>query len=100
LNNLYFLNQVEVQIFQKKQHPNRQTAWTNLYVKNVPSNLTEADLAAMFSQFGEVLSLKLMTFSDEDANKDASSAKPHGVVSGASKGFGFVSYKEHEVGIF
>jgi polyadenylate-binding protein len=86
---------VEVEIFQKKQHPNRAN-WTNLYAKNVPTHMTEADVRAMFEEFGEVLSMKLMVYSEEDVAKDAASAKPHNLKAGASKGFGFVSYAEHE----
>jgi len=88
---------VVVQSFQKKQHPNRQAAWTNLFVKNIPAHLTEADLLTMFKEFGPVSSLKLMTYNENDAHKDATSVKPHGVVSGASKGFGFVAFDHHEV---
>lgn len=85
----------EVQIFQKKQHPTRAN-WTNLFVKNVPTHLTEGDLRAMFEEFGEVSSLKLMVYSEEDVAKDEASSKPHGLKAGASKGFGFVAYTEHE----
>jgi polyadenylate-binding protein len=86
---------IECEIFQKKAAPVRQTAWTNLFVKNVPTHLTESDLAAMFAEFGPITSLKLMTYNDDDAAADAASAKPHGVKSGASKGFGFVAFGEH-----
>eukprot|EP00614_Pseudopedinella_elastica_P002133 CAMPEP_0172612160 /NCGR_PEP_ID=MMETSP1068-20121228/31745_1 /TAXON_ID=35684 /ORGANISM="Pseudopedinella elastica, Strain CCMP716" /LENGTH=723 /DNA_ID=CAMNT_0013416305 /DNA_START=145 /DNA_END=2316 /DNA_ORIENTATION=- len=89
----------EVQLFQKKQHPNRAAHWTNLFVKNVPTHLKEADIREMFENFGEVQSLKLMVYSEEEVAKDAASAKPRGLVAGASKGFGFVSYGEHEVAV-
>eukprot|EP00615_Pteridomonas_danica_P006266 CAMPEP_0114356456 /NCGR_PEP_ID=MMETSP0101-20121206/20984_1 /TAXON_ID=38822 ORGANISM="Pteridomonas danica, Strain PT" /NCGR_SAMPLE_ID=MMETSP0101 /ASSEMBLY_ACC=CAM_ASM_000211 /LENGTH=694 /DNA_ID=CAMNT_0001498915 /DNA_START=30 /DNA_END=2114 /DNA_ORIENTATION=+ len=85
----------EVQIFQKKQHPTRAN-WTNLFVKNVPTDITEESLKAMFDEFGPVSSLKLMIYSEDDEAKDKASTKPHGIKAGGSKGFGFVSYDEHE----
>jgi len=97
---IFFIEQVVVQKFQKKQHPNRQTSWTNLYIKNIPvfsEHFTEDDLLAMFTKFGPVSSLKIMNFNDDDVIKDAASSKPRGVVSGASKGFGFVAFGQHEV---
>jgi len=87
---------VMVESFQKKEHPHRHTAWTNLFVKNIPTHLTEVHLLDMFKEFGPVSSLKLMTYNENDAHKDATSKKPHGVVSGASKGFGFVAFDHHE----
>ena len=50
---------VEVLPFQKKDAATRQTAWTNLYVKNVPTHLSEEDIKAMFAEAGNVTSLKL-----------------------------------------
>jgi polyadenylate-binding protein len=86
---------IQCAIYQKKAAPMRQTAWTNLFVKNVPTHMTEADLTALFAEYGALTSLKLMTYNDEEAAKDAASAKPHGVKSGASKGFAFVAFAEH-----
>ena len=96
----FLIQQVVVQKFQKKQHPDRQTSWTNLYIKNIPvfsEHFTEDDLLAMFTKFGPVSSLKIINFNDDDVIKDAASSKPRGVVSGASKGFGFVAFGQHEV---
>jgi polyadenylate-binding protein len=86
----------EVQAFSKKSAPLRANNWTNLFIKNIPTHLSEADLVAMFNEYGKVLSLKLMVVSDDEVAKDAASAKPRGIKAGASKGFGFASYEEHE----
>ena len=50
----------------------------NLYVGNLPYNLTESDLSSLFTPFGEVLSAKII--SDR--------------YSGQSKGFGFVEMSD------
>jgi RNA recognition motif-containing protein len=51
----------------------------NIYVGNLPYTLTEEDLKAAFSQFGEVSSASIIM--DR--------------MSGQSKGFGFVEMPEH-----
>jgi polyadenylate-binding protein len=87
---------VEIQTFQKKTAPQRAANWTNLFVKNVPTHLSESDLSAMFAEFGKVQSLKLMVYSEEEVAKEAAGGKGRGLVAGSSKGFGFVSFEEHE----
>lgn len=52
--------------------------WTNIYVKNIPKGWAEEQLKGAFTPFGEILSAVV--------NKDES---------GASRGFGFVCFKEH-----
>jgi len=89
-------SKVEIQAFQKKSAPQRASNWTNLYAKNVPTHLTEADLTAMFAEFGKLQSLKLMVYSDEEVAKDAASGKGRNLQAGASKGFAFINYEEHE----
>ena len=91
-----FGQKVEVLPFQKKTASERQTQWTNLYAKNVPTSVTEDELKAMFAECGNVTSLKLAVYTEDDVSKDAASAKPRGVKLGASKGFGFVAYETHE----
>jgi polyadenylate-binding protein len=51
----------------------------NVYVKDLDLSLTQKDLSERFSVFGNILSVKLETFSD-----------------GSSKGFGFVQFEETE----
>lgn len=65
------------------QHPQptkdaRGPEGANLFVYNVPENYSEADLTALFGNFGPVLSTRIQ----RDLN------------TGVSKGFGFVSYEE------
>jgi RNA recognition motif-containing protein len=51
----------------------------NIYVGNLPYSVTDADLRATFSRFGEVSGVRLI--SDR--------------LSGESKGFGFVEMDDH-----
>lgn len=53
--------------------------FTNVYVKNFGDNWTDEKLNDMFTQYGKIISAKVMT--DEG---------------GKSKGFGFISFEEHE----
>jgi polyadenylate-binding protein len=87
---------VSIEKFQKKTAPQRAAKWTNLFLKNVPTHLTEADLTTMFAEHGKVQSLKLMVYSEEEVAKDAASGKSHDLKAGGSKGFGFVNFEEHE----
>jgi polyadenylate-binding protein len=57
-----------------------EVRFNNLYVKDFPiENFTEKDLSDLFSQYGDILSAKIMT--DE---------------AGKSKGFGFVCFKDFD----
>ena len=57
----------------------QRAKFTNVYVKNLPEDTTQAKLEEMFAEFGEVTSTHLAT------NQD-----------GSSRGFGFVNFKTHE----
>ncbi|XP_058989051.1 polyadenylate-binding protein 1-like [Mustela lutreola] len=57
----------------------RAMEFTNIYVKNLHVDLDEQGLQDLFSQFGKLLSVKVM--------KDES---------GHSRGFGFVNFEKHE----
>jgi len=59
-----------------RRHINQITKGRNLYVKNIPLDLTDEELQEFFGQFGEVEKSKIM--------KDPESG---------SKGFGFVLFK-------
>ena len=62
----------------EKQIGDAASRFTNVYVKNFGDNLDSDKLNEIFSQFGEIISARVM----EDGSK--------------SKGFGFVAYKDHE----
>ena len=40
--------------FQKRTNSRYSSEWTNLYVRNIPSDWTEAKLEELFSQYGAV----------------------------------------------
>ncbi|XP_066217004.1 polyadenylate-binding protein 4-like [Saccopteryx leptura] len=58
---------------------NKANEFTNVYIKNFGYGMTDDALKEVFSRYGKILSVKVMT--------DAS---------GNSKGFGFVSFDSHE----
>eukprot|EP00072_Mus_musculus_P032907 XP_006499888.1 PREDICTED: polyadenylate-binding protein 1-like isoform X1 [Mus musculus] len=57
----------------------RALGFTNIYVKNLHANVDEQRLQDLFSQFGNMQSVKVM----RDSN-------------GQSRGFGFVNFEKHE----
>lgn len=56
--------------------PNLDVKYTNIYIKNLESDMTEETLEKSFAKFGKILSLVIA----RDEN-------------GASKGFGFVNFE-------
>lgn len=65
---------------ERQAHIDEQKAqFTNLYVKNLDTEVTEDEFNAMFSKFGTVTSAVVQT--DNEGN---------------SKGFGFVNFEDHE----
>ena len=61
-------------------------------LQNVPLDWDDEKLSAVFGEHGELTSAKIMYVTDKDVE-----AKPDkGLKVGDSKGFAFVSYKEHE----
>lgn len=64
--------------------PREERIGHNAYVKNLPLDLTEAQLKEIFSKAGEVTSVKIKLQYDEAHPK------------GASRGFGFVNFKTEE----
>ncbi|CCI47247.1 unnamed protein product [Albugo candida] len=66
--------------FQKRQERPDIEDWTNCYVKNLPTQWTDADLRKEFEPFGRVNSAVVM--------KDPNSA--------TNRGFGFVNYDDAE----
>eukprot|EP00002_Diphylleia_rotans_P010821 TRINITY_DN213_c0_g1_i4.p3 TRINITY_DN213_c0_g1~~TRINITY_DN213_c0_g1_i4.p3 ORF type:complete len:292 (+),score=56.94 TRINITY_DN213_c0_g1_i4:276-1151(+) len=69
---------VYVAPFIPKKKPT-EARFNNVYVKNIDENATDEQLAALFGQFGPVISPKVMRTED-----------------GRSLGFGFVCYEKHE----
>lgn len=61
------------------QFQNRASEFTNVYIKNFGDDMDDERLKEVFSHYGKILSVKVMT--------DAT---------GKSKGFGFVSFDSHE----
>lgn len=70
---------VSVSHFVRAQDRAGQPEWTNLYVKQFPVSYCDDEVKALFSPFGEVVSV----FIDTDDE-------------GKSKGFGFVNFVDHE----
>lgn len=66
--------------FQKRQDRPDIDEWTNCYVKNIPSQWTDADMRKEFEPFGPISSAVVM----RDAGADS------------HKGFGFVNYETSE----
>lgn len=62
-----------------REYGDRAKQFTNVFIKNLPSEFDEAKITEVFSEYGPVLSIALM--SDD---------------SGKSKQFGFVSFETHE----
>lgn len=63
-----------------EEYARAEREFNNIYVKNLPEDLTEEQLKEKFAAFGEIESVKLAV--------DTASGTP------ASKGFGFVKYKD------
>ena len=53
--------------------------FTNVYIKNFPESMDDTELKKMFSEYGNIVSAKVMTSDD-----------------GRVRGFGFVSFEDHE----
>lgn len=70
---------VHVAPFKSKAERGSGNKFTNLYTKNLPADITEQGLAAMFGEHGHVTSSKLVV----DAE-------------GKAKGFGFANFATHE----
>ncbi len=61
-------------------HSYRKTELKKLFIGNLPASTSEKDLEDLFSEFGTVRSIKLVT----------------DVFSGQCKGFGFIEMEGHE----
>jgi polyadenylate-binding protein len=65
--------------FKKREARGSANNWTNVFVKNLPTEMAEEQLRKMFEEHGEITSMKL------EANEE-----------GLSKGFGFINFATHE----
>lgn len=68
----------EIQVLVHSKKVDREATgehFTNLFVKNIPENMTEAELTDIFAEFGEITSVK---------------------VKGSGSDVGFVMFKDHE----
>eukprot|EP01121_Diplochlamys_sp_Union-15-3_P016486 TRINITY_DN560_c0_g2_i2.p1 TRINITY_DN560_c0_g2~~TRINITY_DN560_c0_g2_i2.p1 ORF type:complete len:575 (-),score=103.90 TRINITY_DN560_c0_g2_i2:71-1795(-) len=63
----------------KERFKQQEASWTNVYLKNLDRDKTDADLEKIFGQFGEITSARVML--DESHH---------------SRGFGFVNFRNHE----
>ncbi|XP_006651254.1 polyadenylate-binding protein 4-like [Oryza brachyantha] len=82
LNNFYFCHRrLHVATFIKKSErsTNNDDKYTNLYMKNLDDDITEELIKLKFSQYGLIISVKIMKRDD-----------------GTSRGFGFVSFQNPE----
>mmetsp|Transcript_19179 Transcript_19179/g.28106 ORF Transcript_19179/g.28106 Transcript_19179/m.28106 type:complete len:637 (+) Transcript_19179:135-2045(+) len=70
--------------FEPAERRHKKQQWTNLFVKNIPSNWDDAKLRSLFEKFGEISSIRLDTEAAQGDEK-----RTH-------KGYGFVDFKEHE----
>jgi len=64
----------------KERNKQKESSWTNVYVKELDLSTDEKELAVLFGQFGKLTSVVIMRDSDDHA----------------SKGFGFVNFESHE----
>jgi len=63
----------------KERMQQKESSWTNIYIKDLDPNITDQELQGKFSQYGPITSCVIMK-GDE----------------GGSKGFGFVNFDKHE----
>eukprot|EP01121_Diplochlamys_sp_Union-15-3_P016485 TRINITY_DN560_c0_g2_i1.p1 TRINITY_DN560_c0_g2~~TRINITY_DN560_c0_g2_i1.p1 ORF type:complete len:578 (-),score=90.05 TRINITY_DN560_c0_g2_i1:44-1777(-) len=63
----------------KERFKQQEASWTNVYLKNLDRDKTDADLENIFGRFGEITSARVML----DDSK-------------VSRGFGFVNFRKHE----
>lgn len=61
-----------------------ETEYTNLYIKNLPEDIDEEKLNAMFEKYGQITSRKIATQKGEEENGEK------------SRGFGWVSFSNPE----
>jgi len=65
----------------KERLKNKESSWTNVYVKNLDKDsMSDSELEIMFKKYGDITSARVMLKEDE----------------GESKGFGFVNFAKHE----
>jgi len=63
----------------KERMQQKESSWTNIYIKDLDPSITDQELQGKFSQYGPITSCVIMK-GDE----------------GGSRGFGFVNFDKHE----
>jgi polyadenylate-binding protein len=63
----------------KERNLQKESSWTNVYIKDLALDVSERDIANAFSRYGKITSAVIMRGDD-----------------GTSKGFGFVNFEQHE----
>jgi polyadenylate-binding protein len=63
----------------KERHQQKESTWTNVYIKDIAPDVSDKELREAFGRFGIVTSAVIMRKED-----------------GTSKGFGFVNFDKHE----
>jgi len=63
----------------KERHKQKESSWTNVYIKDIDTDVTDQELETVFSKYGKITSVVIMRKED-----------------GISKGFGFVNFEDHE----
>lgn len=63
----------------KERNQQKESTWTNVYIKNIGSDVSDKELRDAFVRYGKITSAVIMRKED-----------------GSSKGFGFVNFERHE----
>lgn len=77
---LFMDRKLSVQPYVPRNQRTGGVEWNNVFIKNIPKQWNEAELIAAFKGFGDIISAAIQ--------KDGGGA--------AHKGFGFVSFRDHE----
>lgn len=72
LNNQMLLGQpIEIQPYNRNRTEDPNEKFTNCYIKNIPNNFTDRDLANLFSEFGTPVSSKVVMDPSQKKNVSA-----------------------------
>ncbi|AMD22420.1 HGR081Cp [Eremothecium sinecaudum] len=73
--------------------PTRDQQESNLYVKHIPLSWKDEDLNALYSQYGEIISAKIITVGGSKNDDGEMKYTLDDVPVGTSRGYGFVCFK-------
>lgn len=74
--------------------PTRDQQESNLYVKHIPLSWKDEDLSGFYSQYGEIISAKIITVGGSKNESAESKYSLEDVPVGTSRGYGFVCFKK------